>query len=35
MEQRLQVKQDNVDFIQAERALKRAINRLNVTQNIS
>ena len=28
----MQVKQDNVDFIQAERALKRAINRLNVTQ---
>ncbi|WP_099354575.1 F0F1 ATP synthase subunit epsilon [Fredinandcohnia onubensis] len=32
-EQRLQAKQDNVDFKRAELALKRAINRLNVTQN--
>ena len=29
----LQSKQDNVDFRRAELALKRAINRLNVTQN--
>ncbi|MBE4907777.1 F0F1 ATP synthase subunit epsilon [Bacillus luteolus] len=32
-EQRLQAKQDNVDFKRAELALKRAINRLNVTEN--
>jgi F-type H+-transporting ATPase subunit epsilon len=32
-EQRLQAKQDNVDFKRAELALKRAINRLNVIQN--
>jgi F-type H+-transporting ATPase subunit epsilon len=32
-EQRLQAKQDNVDFKRAELALKRAINRLNITQN--
>jgi len=29
----LQSRQDNVDFRRAELALKRAINRLNVTQN--
>ncbi|MFS0862969.1 F0F1 ATP synthase subunit epsilon [Fredinandcohnia sp. 179-A 10B2 NHS] len=32
-EERLQAKLDNVDFKRAELALKRAINRLNVTQN--
>jgi F-type H+-transporting ATPase subunit epsilon len=32
-EERLQAKQDNVDFKRAELALKRAINRLNVTEN--
>ncbi|MEH7235229.1 F0F1 ATP synthase subunit epsilon [Bacillus sp. JJ1562] len=32
-EQRLQAKQDHVDFKRAELALKRAINRLNVTKN--
>ncbi|MBP2258959.1 F0F1 ATP synthase subunit epsilon [Virgibacillus alimentarius] len=30
--QRLQSKQDNVDFHRAELALKRALNRINVTQ---
>ncbi len=33
-EQRMQVKQDNVAFKQAELALKHAINRFNVTQDI-